>query len=173
MAPANPKSLDDLVIPEDYKLTIDGKPFLLFDSFDRNTGKPRILIFSTTENLGMMNDCDRRYVYVDGTFSSSPTIFYQLYTIHGIKYSNVLPSVFALLPNKTEETYVHLFNTILKLKPGLNPKSIMLDFEQATINAVKKSVSTNNFKWLFFSFLPICMATRSRKWTCSKISRRF
>ena len=44
MAPANPRTLDELVIPAEYKTTIDGKPFLLYDSNDEKSGKPRILI---------------------------------------------------------------------------------------------------------------------------------
>ncbi|XP_060872635.1 uncharacterized protein LOC132946604 [Metopolophium dirhodum] len=49
MAPANPRTLDELVIPAEYKtITIDGKPFLLYDSNDEKS---------------------------DGTFSSAPSIF--------------------------------------------------------------------------------------------------
>jgi len=41
----------------------------------------------------------------DGTFSCSPHIFHQLYTIHGVSYSNGVPTAYILLPNKKEETY--------------------------------------------------------------------
>ncbi|CAI6343263.1 unnamed protein product [Macrosiphum euphorbiae] len=95
MAPANPRTLDELVIPAEYKTTIDGKPFLLYDSNDEKSGKPRILIYSIEENLNLMTNCNNWYA--DGTFSSAPSIFYQLYTIHGIQYSNVLPFLFTKL----------------------------------------------------------------------------
>jgi hypothetical protein len=82
---------------------------LLYDSNDEKSGKSPILIYSTEENLNLMTNCNSWCT--DGTFSSAPSIFYQLrvYTIHGIQYSNVLPFLFAVLPNKREETYVRLF----------------------------------------------------------------
>lgn len=103
-APGIPQSLHDLVIPEDYKKTSDGESFLLFDSFDHDPDNcNRFLLFSTKENLQKMSECD--HWYADGTFSCAPSIFTQLYTIHGIQCSNVLPSVYALLPNKKKKTY--------------------------------------------------------------------
>lgn len=76
--------------------------------------------------------------YTDDTFSSVPSIFYQLYTIYGIQYSNVLPFLFALLSNKTKETYVRLIEIILNLKLELKPTTFMLDFELSTKSAIKK-----------------------------------
>jgi hypothetical protein len=103
----------------------------------------------------MIVDCE--HLYADGTFSSSPGIFYQLYTIHSVQYSNVLPSVYALLPNKTEEIYIRLFKKIVELKPELNPLSIMLDYEQAAINAVKKVFPQTTINGCFFHF---CQSVR-------------
>ena len=150
MALAIPASLKELIISPEFTTTFDGKPFLLDDSYSQNQEIPRILIFSTTENLDMMVDCE--HLYIDGTFSSSTSIFYQLYTIQGVQYSNVLPSIFALLPNKTEEIYIRLFKKILDLRPELNPTSIMLDYEQATINAVKKIFPQTEINGCFFHF---------------------
>jgi hypothetical protein len=167
MAPAIPASLKELIIPPEFTTTLDGKPFLLYDSYSQNQEIPRILIFSTTENLDMMVDCE--HLYIDGTFSSSPTIFYQLYTIYGVKFSNVLPSVFVLLPNKTEEIYLRLFKKILGLRPELNPISVMLDYEQAAINAVKKLFPQTEINGCFFPLLSIYMETYSKHRTCRKI----
>ncbi|XP_060874428.1 uncharacterized protein LOC132948119 [Metopolophium dirhodum] len=150
MAPTNPRTLDELVIPAEYKTIIYSKPFLLYDSNDEKSGKPRILIYSTEENLNLITNCNNWYA--DGTFSSAPTIFYQLYTIHGIQYSNVLPFLFALLPNKTEETYVRLFEIILNLKLELKPKTFMLDFELSTINAIKKVFPNTSLHGCFFHY---------------------
>ncbi|CAI6355490.1 unnamed protein product [Macrosiphum euphorbiae] len=75
MALAIPASLKELIISPEFTTTLDGKPFLLDDSYSQNQEIPRILIFSTTENLDMMVDCE--HLYIDGTFSSSPSIFYQ------------------------------------------------------------------------------------------------
>lgn len=43
--------------------------------------------------------------YIDGTFKTVPPLFKRLYTAHGVKYNNAIPSVFALLPDKTEASY--------------------------------------------------------------------
>ncbi|XP_025406892.1 uncharacterized protein LOC112680884 [Sipha flava] len=47
-------SLKELIIPPEFTTTLVGKPFLLYDSYSQNQEIPRILIFSTTENLDMM-----------------------------------------------------------------------------------------------------------------------
>ncbi|KAB0803825.1 hypothetical protein PPYR_00795, partial [Photinus pyralis] len=44
---------------------------------------------------------------------------------------------YALLPNKTESTYTRLFENLKRLKPGLQPTSVLVDFERAAINAVR------------------------------------
>lgn len=79
---------------------------------------------------------------MDGTFFSAPhIIFYQFYSIYAVKYSNVLPTIYALLSNKSEETYTRFFHAIFKLRPDLKPKTVMIDFELVTINAIKKVFS--------------------------------
>jgi len=62
--------------------------------------------------------------------------------VRGIQFINVFPSIFALLSNKTENTYDNFYKALKKLNESLNPKSIMVDFEKATINAIR-SVFTN------------------------------
>jgi len=59
MAPANPRTLDELVIPAEYKTTFDGKPFLLYDSNVEKSGKPRKP--STEENFNLMTNCNNWY----------------------------------------------------------------------------------------------------------------
>lgn len=146
-APSNPKSLNDLQIPELYQLTTDGKPFLLHDS---GPGNKRILIFSTQQNLDLMSNCE--HWFADGTFSTCPTLFTQIYTIHGVQYNNVLPSLLVLLPDKTENTYDRLFEGLKNLKNGLRPKTIMIDFEKGVINAISKQFSDTEISGCFFNF---------------------
>ncbi|XP_022171031.1 uncharacterized protein LOC111034225 [Myzus persicae] len=86
----------------------------------------------------------------DGTFSCVPSIFHQLYTIHGINYSKVVPAVYILLPNKKEDTYKRMFLALIFLKPQLNPKSMMFDFEKAAMNASKYVFPSINIKGCFF-----------------------
>ena len=99
-APANPVSLLELSIPSKYRITHSNEPFLLFDSDD---GSDRIIIFSTLRNLQLLSNTSNWYA--DGTFKTAPPLFNQLYSIHGIVNGDVLPLVYTLMANKTEEQY--------------------------------------------------------------------
>lgn len=85
--PKNPQSLSELIFPEEYCNTVSKQPFLLYDSLDmsgeENDGclRDRTLIFTTRENLKFLSKCDE--LFMDGTFSVTPALFNQLYTIHG------------------------------------------------------------------------------------------
>lgn len=48
-----------------------------------------------------------------------------------------MPLIFALLPDKKQETYIRLFTGIMELRPSLNPRTIMTDFELAAKNALR------------------------------------
>lgn len=89
--PLNPKFLLDLIISEEYIKTVNEKPFLLYESGTGN--KFKILIFTTTENLDLMKSYD--HWFCDGTFSVTPTLFSQVYTIHASRFSGSIPTVFA------------------------------------------------------------------------------
>jgi len=74
--------------------------FLLFDS---GPSPDRVLLFSTKKNLETLGDV--QHWYSDGTFKSSPSIFTQVFTVHGVKQGATLPLVYGLLPNKTQQSY--------------------------------------------------------------------
>lgn len=122
----------DFEIPTDFQSTLDGKKFLLYDNYD---SKNRILIFSTTKNLELMVKC--HHWLADGTFSTVPARFTQLYTIHCVLHSNIVPTVYALLQNKNENTYTLMFKTLKYLEPRLLPNMITFDFERTAIRAAK------------------------------------
>lgn len=80
--PKNPRDLSELIIPEEFRKTVKGQNFLLYDSADQEYGYGgRILMFGTQENLTFLSLFDR--IYMDGTFHVVPVLFSQLYTIHG------------------------------------------------------------------------------------------
>ncbi|KAF0749458.1 MULE domain-containing protein [Aphis craccivora] len=76
--------------------------------------------------------------FADGTFKSVPNIFTQLYTIHGNISSTVYPLICILICKKNENSYSEVLNQINILKPNLQPKSIVMDFEQAFIKSFKE-----------------------------------
>lgn len=134
-------------IPDEMTKTTDGNLFLQYDS---GINTDRILIFSTNYLLKLMTQCNNWFC--DGTFSSAPTLFYQVYTIHGVQYSNVLPSVYVLLPDKKEKTYRRMFQALKSITTGLCPKTIMVDFEKAAMNAINYEFPETEVKGCFFHF---------------------
>lgn len=128
---SNITSLHDIVIPDELKTSTRGSNFLLWDSGAVDTA--RILMFGTTENLRLLQEFD--HWFIDGTFKVSPTLFTQLFTIHSLIDSSAIPLIYVLLPDKKEQSYERVMQKILELQPGLNPSSIMADFEQASLNA--------------------------------------
>lgn len=153
-APPNPNSLEDLEIPDRYRLTDAGEQFLLWDS---GPGPNRILIWATERNLDLL--AQSRHWYADGTFKTVPPLFRQLYTIHGVQYHNVIPSIFALLPNKAEDTYNRLLEELKNRRPGLDPETIMTDFESAAVNAFHQQFPNLTSRGCFFH-LGQCMWRR-------------
>jgi hypothetical protein len=108
--------LEELTIPDEYKITTNGEPFLLYESFSKNIEEKRILIFSTEKNVNLL--LESKHWFVDGTFSYCPSLFVQLYTIHSIIACNIVPLVYILLPNKKEITYRRMFLALNILKPN-------------------------------------------------------
>ena len=66
----------------------------------------------------------------------SPPQFAQLYTVHGLKDAHHVVGCYGLLPNKQGETYVEFLRQVQRLLNGATPETIMIDFEQACINAI-------------------------------------
>lgn len=65
-----PPSLTQLEIPEQFRFTVKGERFLLFDS---GPSDDRIFIFSTTRNLELL--AAEKHWYSDGTFKTAPPLF--------------------------------------------------------------------------------------------------
>lgn len=99
-------------------------------------GADRILIFASPEQLQVLQAADD--FLVDGTFKVVPEIFYQLFIIHAVYRQHTVPVVYALLRRKNTETYRRLIEEIIKVAPNWQPASIMVDFEQASINAFRE-----------------------------------
>ena len=95
-----------LDLPPEYQQTAKGEQFLLYDSGPETQW---ILIFGTQSNLEMLRLSD--FWLDDGTFKTAPPLFTQVYVVHTLRGGpqpmrdgHLLPSLFVLLPNKTEAT---------------------------------------------------------------------
>ncbi|XP_045500699.1 uncharacterized protein LOC123706206 [Colias croceus] len=124
---------EDVIIPTKY---IDG--FLLFD--DDSDPKNRIIAFCTEAAREVIPNVHT--YFLDGTFSSCCTPFYQLYCIHGDvnsdeNFTNIVPLIYVLMPNKQERSYERLFISLKEHLPNWAPLTMIVDFEVAVINVIK------------------------------------
>ena len=117
--PAEPQSLEDLIILENFKKTLDSSDFLIKDSTISNN---RILLFTTVANVRHLKESF--FWIMDGTFKIVSTIFRQLYTIHecvgGNENSQIMPFVYALMLSKSEEYYRKLFQNLIDFSDEQN-----------------------------------------------------
>ncbi|CAF1683717.1 unnamed protein product, partial [Adineta ricciae] len=72
-------------LPDQLKQTDRGESFVLHEDKD-------LIIFTTNSNLSVLKTC--KHWFADGTFSVSPEDFYQMFTLHGLFKSQVIPLVF-------------------------------------------------------------------------------
>ena len=63
---------------------------------------------------------------------------------------HLLPSLFVLLPNKTEATYRRMWDQIRLLCPLAQPREMLLDFEKAAINSFEEVWPDTLVKCCFF-----------------------
>ncbi|KII65578.1 hypothetical protein RF11_00930 [Thelohanellus kitauei] len=74
----------------------------------------------------------------------------RLYTVHCKINNTVIPTVYGLLPTKSESIYTSFFTAISNLKPGLSPATIMLDFEISSHNALRRVFPQTILKGCFY-----------------------
>ena len=93
---------------------------------------------------------------MDGTFQTCPRLFYQIFTIHAFKNGKQFPLVYSLLPNKSRDTYVRLFDVVkqkaISLHENFEPDIILSDFELAIKQAVELSFPVTEFRGCYYHF---------------------
>ena len=85
---------------------------------------------------GDMSGEKRTFGHPNGRNVLSPPQFAQVYTIHALLNKHHVVGCYALLPNKTQETYLEMLRPVQQLTNGGSPQTIMIDFEQACISAI-------------------------------------
>ncbi|CAF3739739.1 unnamed protein product [Rotaria socialis] len=142
-------------IPDLYSKTLSKNSFLVVDKMI--TRRQRILLFSSSEQLKMLFGAET--ILMDGTFSTCPNMFDQVYTIHVIKYDQSFPCVFSLLSNRQKNTYHFMFNELkliaAQMQLNFTPKVIMSDFEQGLLAVVKVELVTATHSSCYFHFTQV------------------
>jgi hypothetical protein len=133
--PRDPSSLDELIITGQWTQTTgeNPKPFLTFDN--GTDAEERILVFATEKHLQQLAMSDSWFM--DGTFGVAPTLFSQLYVIHGKVGVGYCPLVYAILQRQTKDTYTALFQYLQDIC-NAGPSYIIVDFEKAVHQSIRE-----------------------------------
>ena len=124
----------DFELPPTCQYTLRDEDFVAFDGVTDKGA--RLIIFTTARNLRIL--ASHPNWIADGTFYVSPKQFYQSYSIHAVIDGKCLPLLFAILSDKTQDTYVFMLNIIKGLLCDIESGIIMLDFEIAAMNAFRQ-----------------------------------
>lgn len=110
---------------------LNPEPFLFYDNKNNNN---RIIIFSSKTCREILSET--KIIYMDGTFSTCPFEFYQVYILHASINNLIIPVMYALLQRKNKDTYIELLSAIRDQFVSLS--IISIDFEQSVIQAIKE-----------------------------------
>ena len=149
LLPKIPRSIRSISISGQWSQTLDRKRFSL--KIDRNWG---IIVFSTEWQLQLLAISE--ILLSDGTFKSSPKLFFQLYIIHGVIEEKKFPLVWVLLKNKTTGIYRRMLEVLRrqlrKRNKNLPVKEIICDFELGFKNAVETDFPQVRIRGCYFHF---------------------
>ncbi|CAF4236309.1 unnamed protein product [Rotaria sp. Silwood2] len=148
--PPIPKTLEDIVIPDNLKFFENGDPFVIFDNAVPNP----LIILCSPEALITLSKCF--YWLADRTFRSAPQKFVQSYSIHGRTEWGIHPFIHIAMSGHKQEQYELLFQDLFDYAKRndikLQPISIMLDFEQAASNAFLSTFKQSSVLYYHFHY---------------------
>ena len=110
---SEPSSLKGFQIPELLQMAHSDEKFMYYDSGPQDD--ERVIVFATLTTIDLLEQSDNWFC--DRTSSTAPNVFNQVYTIHASVDGVNLPLVYAVLPDKKEESHQKLlfpFGTIKK-----------------------------------------------------------
>lgn len=136
----------DIILPASLK-----ESFLFFD----DGSEERIMGFASESARELLSEKDD--FFADGTFKSCSKQFDQLYTIHtdigsSEQSTNIVPVVYALLPNRKANTYSRLFGLIKEQIPLWKPKTFKIDFETSAIQSFRNTFPSAKLTGCNFHF---------------------
>lgn len=166
-----PRNLSEINIPQILQ-EVDGEQFLLNVKTVENDV---IIILGTLSNVRHLSNS--KIWLMDGTFKVVPTLFRQLFTIHGMIGTNenneIVPLIYCIMTRKTQKLYEEMLFSLFKFACDnniqLNPEYILSDFEQASKKAFAEFIPGAKFKGCFFHFGQILW----RRVQMEKLERRY
>ena len=113
-----------------FNVSNTGEQFIYYN----NGREDGIIIFAASQSLLFLQNNEDWFM--DGTFSTVPPQFLQLYTIHGLHHGRNVVGAYCLLTNKRQETYTEVLRQLQHLTNNAVPHSIIIDLEQGMIAAL-------------------------------------
>jgi len=134
--PRLPQTRQDIVLEGPWAQTVEGNRFLISAP---SVADNEMIVFASDASLLRLASCDT--IYMDGTFRVAPSLYTQLYTIHGLCSNFVVPLVYVFMIDKSSASYYKLFDIIrqavFELGAAWNPQTVVSDFESGLIEAVR------------------------------------
>ena len=142
MLPSASTLLSSITIPNDMYYNNTKQDFLFCNS-------SKVIAFALEQCLEILSE--NSHWNADGRFRTAPALFTQAYYIHVWDEFSMKAVVFACCEDKSQEGYHRLFTSLITYANiSLNPSSILIDFEQATINAISNVFSQASVKGCHF-----------------------
>ncbi|CAF3408245.1 unnamed protein product [Rotaria socialis] len=111
-------------------------------------------MFGSQWSLRFLSSCTQ--VHADGTFSTRPLIFAQVYIVFGFAQGYMIPCIYCLTTKFDKILYTKIVNHIIILcaKDNLNfsPQRFTSDFELAAIQVCKSTFPTVQISACFFHY---------------------
>lgn len=132
---------ENLVVPLQYRMIDEETPFV----FQQGS----MIMMASPEMLDLIGRAD--VIYMDGTFKVTPRQFTQIYSLHTFVYDTMVCCVYFLLPSKDQPTYINMFQ-LLQKHTGIVATRFQVDFEKATMQAIKHLFQHAQISGCFFHF---------------------
>ena len=159
----NPGSIKEVIstrMPEDYAKSSSGEDFMILKDFVTDTDESKgLVVFMSPLGKEVLRSSESWVS--DGTFKTVPRPFQngQLYVVFGsLLTGELLPSCFALLPDKTSASYARLWGAIYQELSGYGavqlkgPETIGMDFEFGPAKEIKEFFPSIKISGCFFHF---------------------
>jgi hypothetical protein len=145
--PPLPVTRAEIILPLQFTTTQAGDQF-----FQDSINNGDILIFATDSCLRAL--CEVDLVFVDGTFSTVPPQFGQLFSFHSLLGGKLLPRVYVLMSRRDRDSYILVIDWIRARCQQLNvlfaPANILSDFETSLIAAFRDSMPGTLHRGCYF-----------------------
>ena len=159
----NPTSIEEVItrdLPDSYSKTLSGEQLLVLKDFiTEDDDSKGLLIFMSPLGREVLRSSEDWVS--DGTFKTVPRPFQngQLYVVFGrLQTGELLPSCFALLPDKSSASYARLWEAVYQELSGhgavqiSGPERIGMDFEFGPAKEIKELFPSIKVVGCFFHF---------------------